>query len=232
MTGTRRNIDWQEVKQRLSHCQSATSDRRTTDGRISEVFRRRARQLAQRGRRDARGTARTMILAFRLGNERYGMELNQIQQVFARVAVTPVPGGAEHLLGVAGLNGTLRSVIDLGRFVNLPPSGTDGGCIVLVRAGGKLLGVWVKALEDVCHIDLDNLLPASDTAASATALIRGITDEGIIVLDAEALVRHVASRGVPLAGQPPDALGKRGSTDSVLQNRSAPLPGQTEGQNT
>jgi chemotaxis signal transduction protein len=163
--------------------------------RLNEVFRQRAQRLAQRGRRDATRTNRTPILVFRLGNERFGIELAHVAQVFPRVPITPLPGACGLLLGVAKLNGSLRTVIDPAALLNVPTTRSDAGYVVLLRASGKLLGLWAETLEGVCQIDLTRLAAVDEVASAPIAgFVRGTTDDRILVLDAKPLIEHVVEQ--------------------------------------
>jgi chemotaxis signal transduction protein len=97
------------------------------------------------------------------------------------------------LLGAANLNGALRSVVDPGALLSLSAARPDAGYVVLLQAGGKLLGMWVETLEGVCPIDLDALTAVDEVASEwGSGLMSGMTDDHLVVLDAELLVERVA----------------------------------------
>jgi purine-binding chemotaxis protein CheW len=162
---------------------------------LNRVFRQRAQRLAQRGRKETIHTQRTPVIVFQLGNERFGIELSQTKQVFPRVPITPLPNTSGLLLGVANLNGSLCSVIDLGKLLNTRAAVSDGGYIVLMHACGKQLGLWAETLEGVCQLDFERLV-AVDAATSDPrgGFVRGTTDDRILVLDAMSLIEHVAQQ--------------------------------------
>ena len=106
MTTTKNKIDWNSVRQRLAHFQADVGISGSVTGdRLNEVFRQRAQRLARRGRQEATQANRVPIIVFRLGNERFGIELAHVKQVFPRVSITPLPGACGLLLGVANLDG-------------------------------------------------------------------------------------------------------------------------------
>jgi purine-binding chemotaxis protein CheW len=197
MTTSCDRIDWDSVRERLTRFQSPAGDNVSQNGdRLKEVFRERAERLARRGRQDAAQSARVPVVVFRVGSERYGIELSDVKQVFPRVPITPVPGMGGLLLGVANLNGSLRSVIDLGVLLHATATRSDAGYVVLLRASGKMLGMWVEALEDVCQIDLDALEAMDDVASDPSSrLMKGMTVDRIVVLDAKSLIDSVAEQG-------------------------------------
>ncbi len=171
------------------HAAAAEDDRR------AEIFRRRAEGLSRRGRKTASQTARTAILVVGAGGERFGFELSRVEQVFPRTPITPVPGADGLLVGVANLGGELRSVIDLGTLFQAPSPGTQAGYIVLVRAGERQLSLWVESLWGVQSADLEQLAVVDDAADEGkSGLVRGATDERIVVVHVEALMDRVAQR--------------------------------------
>ena len=196
MTTSESRINWNSVRARLAQHQTQFGGAGSVDRyRLDDVFRQRARRLAKRRHLDATKTNGARILVFRLGNERFGIELAHVKQVFPRVAITPLPGACGLLLGVACLNGSLRSIVNTGALLDVSTTRSDSGYVVLLRASGKLLGMWAEAMESVCQIDLEQLTPVDDVASHPTgSFIRGTTDERILVLDATSLIEHVAEQ--------------------------------------
>jgi purine-binding chemotaxis protein CheW len=196
MTTKCNRIDWDAVRERLARFQSPGGDYGSQNGeRRNKVFRERAERLARRGRQDAAQTARVPVVVIRVGSERYGIELSDVKQVFSRVPITHVPAMGGLLLGVANLNGTLRSVIDLGVLLRVTTKRSDAGYVLLLRASGKMLGVWVEAFEDVCQIDLDALEAMDEVATNPVGgFMRGMTNDRIAVLNTELFLDHVAER--------------------------------------
>lgn len=196
MSTTHSTIDWNTVRERLARFQTQVDAPGNTDSDLlNREFRQRAQRLARRGRGEAIRTARAPIIVFRLGNERFGIELAHVKQVFPRMAIAPLPGMNGPLLGVANVNGSLRSVIDPGVLLNVPAMRSDAGFIVLLSASGKQLGIWVAIIEGVCHVDLDRLTAVNEAASDASGgLIKGTTDDRIVVLDAGSLIRRAADQ--------------------------------------
>jgi purine-binding chemotaxis protein CheW len=192
---TGRNFDWDNIRSRLARCQTLDVAPSLADRNLlHDVFQQRAHKLAERSQK-AIHTAQTPILVFQLGNERFGIQLIHVKQVFARVPVTPVPGTGDLALNVANLNGTLCSIVDLSVLLNVPTPQPDDGNVVLVHVMGQMLGVLVGSLDGVCHIEIDSLATTDQAAPNALGrFMRGITETRIAVLDAKALMEHVAKR--------------------------------------
>ena len=80
-------------------------------------------------------------------------------------------------------------------MLNVSPTRSDAGYVVLLCVSGKLLGIWVEALDGVCRIDLERLAAVEEvTSDSIRGLLRGTTDDRILLLDAKTLIEHVAEQ--------------------------------------
>jgi purine-binding chemotaxis protein CheW len=193
MTAIRTRIDWDIVRQRLARYQMQSVESGPADrNRLVEVFRQRARALERRGRDQTANASRVSVVVFRLGKERFGVPLVDLKQVFPRVSITPIPGKRDLLLGVANLDGTLRSVVDLNAVLNTSASDSEAGYIVLLRAAERPLALWIESLEGVSEIDLTTLVAFDEIASVKTAnLVRGITESRIVILDSAAVISHV-----------------------------------------
>lgn len=195
MTVTHSRIDWDAVRGRLERYQSQDGSGSVKREQLADVFHERAERLAQRGRDRASSARQKPYVVFGLGNQRFGVELACVKQIFPRLPITPVPGLDRLILGVANLNGTLRSIIDLRVLVNLPMPETDAGYIILLRASGQLLGVWVESLDGIFQVNLDRLTAVDDVASDSIGkLAMGVTDDRILTLDVKLLIEHVAER--------------------------------------
>jgi purine-binding chemotaxis protein CheW len=160
--------------------------------RLADVFHERAQQLAQRGRQSSSHRETLPILVLRTADERFGIELSYVRQVFPRVELTPVPGAPEALAGIANLNGMPRSVFDLGRLLRLRAA--NSRYVVLLAVEGATLGLAVEALEEVRRFDAERLVPLDEASdESNSKLTKGVTSDHVAVLDAAALVRYATT---------------------------------------
>jgi purine-binding chemotaxis protein CheW len=186
-------IDWDEVKRRLRDAEAAREKARADDPeRLEGVYRERAARLAAR-QAQARAPATALrVLVFALGAERFALDFADLVELFPYAGCTRVPGGPAALLGVTNLRGEVRSVLDLGRLLDLP--GADAG------ASGYLLLVRRQARETVLRVDgidkIRSLLPeelatsADQAAGPGLRYLRGLTPDRVRVLNTEALFTH------------------------------------------
>src|SRR5690606_11758396 len=134
---------------------------------LQAVYRRRAIRLAERQRRAVSGSPQIAILVFLLGEERYGLELSGVVQVFPALACTPVPGGPLPLLGISNFHGEVRSVIDFRRLVHLAANEVDSpdtrsgsnhasGYLLLLRSANGEFALRVEQVESIHHLDVSD----------------------------------------------------------------------------
>jgi purine-binding chemotaxis protein CheW len=99
--------------------------------------------------------ARSLIL-FRLDDLRAAVAESAVVEIVAAVQVRPLPRQPKYIAGVFDLRGTIVPVLDLrARFgiASRPIELSDH--FIVVRAAGRLLAVWVDAVEGFAHCAAD-----------------------------------------------------------------------------
>lgn len=85
------------------------------------------------------------LLAIRLGTRRFAIRLSEIAGLYADKKITPVPGTAAGMLGIAGFRGSILPVYDLQRLLDL----SSGSALRwLVVAAGAPVAFSFEALEE------------------------------------------------------------------------------------
>jgi purine-binding chemotaxis protein CheW len=99
------------------------------------------------------GEAAEQYLTFTLGNEEFGLEILQVQEIRGYSTVTPIPNTPAFLRGVINLRGAIVPVVDLRARFNLP-EGQYGkfAVIIVVSVGSKVVGLVVDAVSDVLNV--------------------------------------------------------------------------------
>lgn len=189
---------WHEVRDRLAEIDAGLSGSCAPDQRlIEEVYRRRARQLADRqaGRAESSTLA---VLAFGLGTERYAVELSDLAEVFPYRGSTAVPGAPPALLGVINVRGDIKPVVDLRSILGLRAGdGGGAGYVLMLRQAGRAIGFKVDAIDQVCQIDPSDFVSTGDDGATipGSRFIKGLTADGLILLDTGAALSHLGPTG-------------------------------------
>lgn len=181
----KQRIVWQAVKDKL-HAAHASVDGTSAvdDAHLQAVLHDRAKCLAEADGSTRSLTNGSRVLVFQTGDETYGIELQFISQVFPRTKITPVPGAAESLSGVANLQNLVRSIVSLRRLLNLNGSDENNNrYILLLRHHERHLGLQVEDIDGVRNVNLDGLSKHDDESGVVpSGFIRGVTPDNVIIL--------------------------------------------------
>lgn len=134
-------------------------------------------------------------LSFWLGEQCYALPVIAVQEIRAMGASSILPGSPPWVLGIMNLRGLVIPVIDLRRRFGIAAARETGAAAVMIvaSAGGKLGGIVVDGVRDVCEIAPESLRPVqaavADTVdARCVAAVATLGEEVVIVLDAMALL--------------------------------------------
>ena len=126
------------------------------------------------------------IIAFQLGEEIFGLELQEVREIIMVGMITPVPRAPSFIQGVLNLRGEIIPVIDLrARFGLESQAPTDLSRIIVTPIGDVFTGLIVDAVTEVKNIDKKLLEPPPRvTSSGANAYITQVarTNSGVIFL--------------------------------------------------
>lgn len=150
-----------------------------------QVLKDRARALSKLPQ-DITATAASMeLLEFRLAQECYAIETNDVIEVYPFKNLTSLPGTPSFVLGVVNVRGRIIPVIDIKKFFDLPDKGiTDLHRIILVSGNGLELGLLADAIVGVQTIPMESLQGSLPTLTGIRGdYLKGVTAERLVVLD-------------------------------------------------
>jgi purine-binding chemotaxis protein CheW len=151
-----------------------------------DLLRRRAAALARVARDDA-GQAGFPAIVFRLGDQTMALAADVVLQVMVLREMTPLPGAAPPLFAVTEWRGDVLVLLDLRDELGIQVRGiTDLGRVIVVDGTDHAFGVLVDAASDIVDIQEEAVRPLP---GSGSRLVRGIREDGIVVIDAAALLR-------------------------------------------
>jgi purine-binding chemotaxis protein CheW len=186
MTG----LDWDAAYRRLKRLATATEATTTADpARDAALLDERARALARPLERHTQAGPLLELVHFRSGEQDYALETRFVLEVLrAPEQLVPLPGAPEPLRGLTLLHGEVLAVVALAPlFGRTAP--TTPGPVLVVGAGRPELGLRADAVEEVRLLARDTLLaPPPALGAQERTLVSGISRDGIIVLEGEALL--------------------------------------------
>ncbi|GIV16917.1 MAG: chemotaxis protein CheW [Armatimonadota bacterium] len=143
-------------------------------------------------------TAERQVVAFRLGNETYAIDISYIHEIIRMKEITFVPRAPHYMRGVINLRGRIVPVMDLSARLGLPPQQeTPQSRIIVVEVSGESIGMIVDAVSEVLRLPEDQIEPPTQMAGTESAdYICGlgkINDRLVLLLDVEKVVENVQS---------------------------------------
>ncbi len=159
--------------------------------RIEAVWRERARRLSQRPNLAGAAQDALPVVVLGIGKERYGIDLQDVAEVFPPVLPTPVPGAAPVFAGVINVHGEIRPVIDLRRLLGIETvaNGSDSR-VILLRKDGREMGLQIDSVEQIRWVGSADAQTGGDgqtVSAQVSPHIKGSTKDLLMLLSTEAL---------------------------------------------
>jgi purine-binding chemotaxis protein CheW len=134
-----------------------------------------------------------IFLTFRLGAQEYGIDAQQVQEIRGCAALTEIEDAPEFIQGAIDVRGAMVPVANLRGWFELNPAADSIFTVaIMLKLGGRLLGLMVDSVSDVIRLARRQIqpVPASWTGPDAQCLIGiGVDDERrLILLDLEKLM--------------------------------------------
>jgi len=99
------------------------------------------------------GEELVQLVSFNIGDEEFGVDILQVQEINRMLEVTRVPNAPEYVDGVINLRGKVIPIIDLRRRFGMERKEHDKNTrIVVVELNGKVVGFVVDAVREVLRI--------------------------------------------------------------------------------
>lgn len=127
-------------------------------------------------------------VTYRLGDETYGINVMQVQEVLRHTEIAPVPGAPEYVIGIINLRGNVVTVIDTRARFGLPEGEiTDNTRIVIIEADEHIVGIMVDSVAEVVYLKSSEIDSATSVGTEeSTKFIQGVSnrdDELLILVD-------------------------------------------------
>lgn len=124
-------------------------------------------------------------LAFKLGNEEYGIKILQVQEIRGYESVTRIASAPEHVKGVVNLRGTIVPIVDMRiKFKLGEPTYNQFTVVIILNIQDRVVGMVVDSVSDVISLTAEQIKPAPDMGAMNTDYVVGLgtVDERMIIL--------------------------------------------------
>jgi purine-binding chemotaxis protein CheW len=126
------------------------------------------------------------VLAFTLGSEEYGIDIQKVQELRGYDTVTRIANSPEFVKGVVNLRGIIVPIVDMRIKFSLGTLTYDQFTVVIVlNIAGRIVGMVVDSVSDVTTLSPEHIKPAPDmgSALNTDYLIGlGIIDQRMLIL--------------------------------------------------
>ena len=138
-------------------------------------------------------TAGSEYLAFKLGDEEYGIDILKVQEIRGYENVTRIANAPEFIKGVINLRGIIVPIVDMRIKFNLgEPSYDQFTVVIILSIAGRVMGMVVDSVSDVTTLQPDQIRPAPQMGSALnTDYLVGlgtVEERMLILLDIERLM--------------------------------------------
>ncbi|MTV49442.1 chemotaxis protein [Heliobacillus mobilis] len=135
-----------------------------------------AREVVEAGNL-ARAIEEEQLVAFRLGNEEFAIQITDVQEINRMTQVTQMPGAPHYIEGLVNLRGNIIPALNLRRRFHMEErTRDDASRIVIVDVNNRKTGIIVDSVSEVLRFDrsLVETTPRILSEAIDTEYIRGV----------------------------------------------------------
>ncbi|MBL0741104.1 chemotaxis protein CheW [Chryseolinea lacunae] len=143
------------------------------------------------------------IVVFKLGQEEYGLQIDQIKEVVITPTITRMPQTPPYIKGVANIRGNVIAIFDLEERFNLTRTQKEGNKYTLVVESEDVkLGLLVSEVPNTISVnpsDLDESVSIINDASTESNYIKGIIksrDRLIILIDIFKVIDYEMSESI------------------------------------
>jgi purine-binding chemotaxis protein CheW len=133
------------------------------------------------------------FLAFKLGQEEYGIDILRVQEIRSFEQPTRMANAPAFIKGVINLRGVIVPIIDMRIKFGMDQVNYDSFTVVIVlNIGAQVVGMVVDAVSDVIALTAEQQRPVPEFSGSIDSnhvlAIGSVQDRMLILLDIEKLM--------------------------------------------
>jgi purine-binding chemotaxis protein CheW len=126
------------------------------------------------------------FLAFTLGTEEYGVDIQKVQELRGYDAVTRIANAPDYIKGVVNLRGIIVPIVDMRMKLGVTaPTYDQFTVVVILTINNSVMGMVVDSVSDVTTLTPEQIRPAPAMGGSMDARYMvgiGIIDERMLIL--------------------------------------------------
>jgi len=123
-----------------------------------------------------KGNEELQLVVFKLGEEEYGVEITQVQEIIRVMETTRVPKAPTFIKGVINLRGKVIPVIELKKRFGLTECNIDDQTrIIVVEVQDYTVGMIVDCVSEVLRLSSESIEPTPPVFSNLSdEYIRGV----------------------------------------------------------
>ena len=150
---------------------------------VQERLQQRAHQYARRqAQAQPNEEALWRVLSFRLGTERYALDVSFVRGVRALGRMARLPNAPAFYVGIIAQRGKMLSVLDLRAFFSTGQAGDLPQEVILIEGQGLNVALLAHHIEDV------QALARSAVRDVGVAFTHGVSEDHLVLLNMDALL--------------------------------------------
>jgi purine-binding chemotaxis protein CheW len=185
---------WEKIHERIEMLTEEMNGTLTEED-LRDLWYRRALELSRLSGPSQESDRKLRVVVFRLGSDRYGVNLDRVREIQRAGRITPVPTAPDFVVGVMNLRGNILSVVDIRIFFGLPKvTVSERTRILVVEGEGLRIGIIVEQVDEIAAVDeADIKPPLSLNKTISEDYIKGIAShrgEMLIMVDLGKVLRN------------------------------------------
>lgn len=114
------------------------------------------------------------IVCFKIGNEEYGIDILQVQEILKLPKVTKLPKSKAFIMGVIDLRGKVLPIVDLSKRFGIESNkSSENSRAIVVNIAGKKVGLGIDSVSHVIKVNTNDIEPPPP-------VVRGISGKYIV----------------------------------------------------
>jgi len=98
------------------------------------------------------------FVIFKLGDEEYGTDIMNVQEIILPPKITSLPGTPPHVLGIVNLRGAIVPIINLKQRLGLEDSeDTEETRVIIVKVENHSYGIIVDSVQEVLRLNSEQI---------------------------------------------------------------------------
>ncbi|MEM0088556.1 MAG: chemotaxis protein CheW [Archaeoglobaceae archaeon] len=127
------------------------------------------------------------VIVFKLGDERYGVDISQVREIIRPSQITRIPNAPDFVEGVINLRGQITTIVNLRKRFGMPPKPIDNDTrIIVVEYNNAVIGMMVDTVNEVKYLPQKDIeaLPSIITSREEAKFLKGVgkLPDGLLIL--------------------------------------------------